>query len=187
MHTDFVQSNSAKLVKSLIWADMGFRASLAVSEFVLANQSVLVDSHLKHGILSGLVINYGRPFGSNSGLTYLKEKLEGKMGVDALKVHESLLELRNRVYAHKDESNQSDPTPKDERVTLKFTPDGRLKSSAAGLTFQVDNIVIKHLNERVEDVRAMMKHELKSELKGKLTQFGDYWVEDNGYRFQNEN
>jgi hypothetical protein len=125
--------------------EVGLTASIA--EYEARNRpTALGDFQLRLLIETGLIVTYARPFTKGKGHPFPLRR--GYVPSDAQALHDTLLDLRNRVHAHADASG-----PDQFRREVHYEQRGqggeRSEVSGAGLLDQATLKRVAHLAERI--------------------------------------
>src|SRR5260370_13371252 len=124
-----------KAVLRFAFAKTAFLHAQAGTKILLSSNGEYTDLH--HCLVAGIVTSYARPFMSANGLGRLPKMFDENLpildGQFALQpVHEKLMEMRNKLYAHLDRGHLAKMTedrpdsPALDDVLLEFSEAGSL-------------------------------------------------------------
>jgi hypothetical protein len=88
----------AKLLWKMYYAVQGFKHAQAAAEYIL-QKNILEDDPVFFPLMSAVYVLYGRPFKKTKGVGLLGNELVPQ---DHLKLHQSILDHRDQIYAHSD-------------------------------------------------------------------------------------
>jgi hypothetical protein len=166
-------------LKTLIWAEHSWMGAADLCELAMSLPHLKESKHLEHSIATGIIISYVRPFTKCNGLGKLgKEFREFKENESFQANHDRLIETRHKIFAHKDESWETELISDEKKYLIRIEEDGGFQTSMTGVV--IDSFELIHQLIQFQKKRALTaKENLMQVYANQGIQAGNYIIGEN--------
>jgi hypothetical protein len=134
-------------LKTLIWAEHSWMGAADLCELAMSLPHLKESKNLEHSIATGIIISYARPFTKCNGLGKLgKEFREFKDHESFKSNHDRLLETRHTIFAHKDESWETELLRDEKKYLITIEESGRFQTSMTGIVIDSFPLILDLIN-----------------------------------------
>jgi hypothetical protein len=168
------RANPVKKLTALYWAQIHLREVTGLCELALVLPAEHRNSDVFFGLWTGVVVAYARSFTQNKGVSAIDAKFKRFNSQWRQALHDRLIEIRHRLYAHKDRSWEEQVAAKFfksnfvSKVFVTVFPDGETEWEVQRPTFpekyfaDVKDLCEFQSNRLKQESDSMLKHFLES-------------------------